>query len=70
MEWLKDGEEDVDMSGGEEDLRGRLSLHKGFCSYVSLSKTSNRPLYFFSRAPCTTTLSTLLNIPPTSLAVQ
>jgi hypothetical protein len=40
-EWVKDRDWDVDMSGGEEDLRGRSSLHKGFLFYVSLSKMSN-----------------------------
>jgi hypothetical protein len=40
-ESLKDGDLDVDMSGGEEDLSGGLRLHKGFFFHVSLSKTSN-----------------------------
>ena len=51
-EWLKDGEEDVDMSGGEEDLRGRLSLHKGFfLMFLSLYKTSNRPPLLLLQGP-------------------
>jgi len=36
-EWLKDGEEGVDISGGEEDLRGRLSLHKRFFFFSCFS---------------------------------